>query len=313
MDILKNEFKKIWRSPLLLTALAATVLIAVVLQLFTGNRSVLNSRFTETIYGTKAFRQQFAGPITEQWILEREAEMDAILHDPDNKVGPEKQKEILEELRTQPRFEGYSGYSDAELLEIDVFFMSAEGRELYNQYEDIAAASDLMKRAAETRDAMVKEYLEKKPGVQGVRFGEKIRAMYDSYIREFQPHYGWHIGYDSIHDVMKSFPCLAGIGILIGLSPLFSQEYSRKTAGLLLTSRYGRRRLAWGKICAGFLTAGLIWALFAALSVALAFFVYGPEGGKAFWQGGFFVTLPYQMNSWALSPVWWGQCSLLGS
>ena len=293
MRIFTGEFRKIWNRPLLYVTLAVTMVLNVIFLLFTDYRSVTNPRFEEIVYGTKEFRQQFAGPITEQWIQEREAEEAAILADPANRVGPEEEQEILKVLREN---RGLSRYTDKELLEMDVFFLNKQASDCYNQYEDIGFAINLRKRVSETGEELARGYRERYPGEKGERFAQKAQTMYHAYLNGYEPYYGWHMGFDCLQDILKVFPYLVGVSILIALVPVFSEEYARKTDGLILTAKHGRKKVAAGKLGAGFLSAGLIWGIFVCVDAVLAFAVYGPEGARAFWPGGGFQALPYPWN-----------------
>lgn len=293
MTIFKNEFRRIWRRPLFLVVLAGALILGAILQLFTGDCSLLDPRFEEIVYGGKRFRQQFAGPIGEQWILDRQAEEEDILKNPEYKVGPEEQEKVLEKYKNRS---GYAKYSREEMLKFDVLFLNPKGRMLYNQYEDISFASHLKQKARKEADKLTELYRKENPGPKGEKLAQKTQLMYDTYIADFQPNYGWHMGFDSIRDILIFFPHLVGSCVLIALTPLFSEEYSRRTAGLLLTSRHGRKDLARAKIGVGLLTAVCIWGMFSLLYIGLAFLVYGPEGAAAFWQGSRFQILPYPLN-----------------
>lgn len=66
--------------------------------------------------------------------------------------------------------------------------------------------------------------------------------------------------------------------LIIGLSPVFTEEYSLKTAGILLTTRRGKKSAIWVKILAAICFAALVHILFSAFMWLLYYSVFGSQG-----------------------------------
>ncbi|MGI6071150.1 MAG: ABC transporter permease subunit [Blautia sp.] len=70
----------------------------------------------------------------------------------------------------------------------------------------------------------------------------------------------------------------AGAIAAILLAGIFADEYTRGTDALILTSRYGRKRVAAVKVLAGILAAAVIYLLYLLCVFLRMFFSYGLEG-----------------------------------
>lgn len=90
-----------------------------------------------------------------------------------------------------------------------------------------------------------------------------------------------------------------GVVIAIAVSGVFSEEYTRKTDALILSSKYGKNRCVWAKIIASFLFAGMSYAL-AILSQAIPFLLKfglkGINGGVQLDIYNGLCRVPYTLN-----------------
>lgn len=87
--------------------------------------------------------------------------------------------------------------------------------------------------------------------------------------------YGWN-------DFRECFSFLTIIVLFIllitALSPSFSEEYSLKTTGMLLTTRRGKQSGIWMKMAAAFSLASVIYCLFTGFLFLLYLNVFGTQG-----------------------------------
>lgn len=90
-----------------------------------------------------------------------------------------------------------------------------------------------------------------------------------------------------------------GLLLVIALSPVFSEEYTRGTDALILTSRYGKRQCAWAKIIASYLFTLFMTGVFLILMSVGYFMEFGLVGGEAsvqlnnhflFWDVPYFLS-----------------------
>lgn len=210
-------------------------------------------------------------------------------------------------------FQGWSSsWERTETAEGEVL----EGTEgvRYMQEED-------RKYAGELTDEKVKEVLFGLPGEPSVRHGgyyqldiydylertfrlDKTGNVQNSVEEIFTPEMGTiHLGYN------KSFSCTIsflinimltlGIIIIIAVSPVFSEEYTKRTDALILTSKYGKGKAAGAKIGASFLFAGALYVITLLLHGIFFLAAYGTEGWNTSVQIdwiGYFAETPYEMN-----------------
>ena len=81
-----------------------------------------------------------------------------------------------------------------------------------------------------------------------------------------------------------------GFVLIIALSPVFSDEYAKRTDALILTARYGKNRCGWAKILAAFLFALLAAAACVLVMLLLFLEGFGFTGGES----------SIQINHWDL-------------
>ena len=90
-----------------------------------------------------------------------------------------------------------------------------------------------------------------------------------------------------------------GFVLIIALSPVFSEEYSRGTDALILTSRYGKTRCGLAKIFAAYLFTLLITGIFLLVTILLFLTGFGLTGGDSSIQlnsRDLLYALPYFMT-----------------
>lgn len=98
--------------------------------------------------------------------------------------------------------------------------------------------------------------------------------------------------------------------IMIGISGVFAEEYSLKTAGVLLTTEHGKEKGILMKIAAAFTYSILLYTLFTALCLGLMALFYGTEGLSV--SAVFAGIEPYLtpgMEHWTVGEYIMGQCA----
>ena len=87
--------------------------------------------------------------------------------------------------------------------------------------------------------------------------------------------YGWR-------DLKETYSFLMAMALLvifiIGVSPVFSEEYTLKTAGILLTTQRGKKNGIWMKITAALFLAAVIYCVFTIYLFLIYRIVYGTQG-----------------------------------
>ena len=291
MMIFKNELRKIWRKRIVWGALLAALILNIALLLFSSGypMSLQNPYLFSYLSDIKSFRHQLSGPITETWVAQRQTEIDTILSETKYRVSAEEEANITQSLTEQ-------GFSAEEIAQMPYVFLNDAGQLAYDRYEDISFASNFRNLGVETRDKIMTLYQNRYPGEIGEKFASKTDSDYHALLFEYTPYYDYQYGYLSMQKILTFYPYIIGIVVLIALSPLFSSEYSGRTDSLLLTSRYGRRKLALGKISAGLVSSIFIWASITTINLVLSFSIYGTEGWDSFWQDWIHVIAPFTWN-----------------
>lgn len=113
--------------------------------------------------------------------------------------------------------------------------------------------------------------------------------------------YSYHDGYERSVVYLYSLNMLLMLLITVCLSPVFTEEHSRRTDQLILCSRYGRKLLYTAKTAAGISFAAAEVLLFSAVFTALTFALYGTDGFDA----------PVQLNYMTSQQMTMGQLVIL--
>lgn len=83
--------------------------------------------------------------------------------------------------------------------------------------------------------------------------------------------------------ILMGMKLMAALGfvLVISLAPVFSEEYSRKTDALILTSRFGKNRCALAKILAAYLLTVLLKGLILVVMTGTFLAAFGQSGGES--------------------------------
>ena len=113
------------------------------------------------------------------------------------------------------------------------------------------------------------------------------------------PVIGYSQGFEDFSIFYSSFFMFLGVVIMIAIAPVFADEYTLHTDGLLLSTRNGRRKCVWAKVI-----ASLLFALVLVVSVTCIigwryYDVFGISGADASIQitkRGMFEAVPVAMT-----------------
>lgn len=284
MNLTKLEFKKIF-TPLTLIAIA--VMLAVNLYatfMFQGVFYVKDSDGPMSLPEYKERISRHSGAITPEWIAARNAEVQAILNDPEN----QKNEEEMEELRRELVNKGYSDAMIEDTVSRPQNRLNAKGLSEYDQTEFYIYAANFYNYAEEEKQYLLDRY------ASDEAVCADITERYDRLINDYTAYYDYDLAYSNIQYASANmFPFTIGVPVLIGLAPLFARERARKTDALILSSKRGRRDVARAKICAGALFTALVWFIMAASVTAYALIFFGAQGFGSLWQSFTDITSPF--------------------
>jgi len=117
--------------------------------------------------------------------------------------------------------------------------------------------------------------------------------------------YGYAAGYDSLTGMQGMYMTCMLMTFFIGISmvTVFTDEHTRRTDQLILSTRYGKGKVYFAKILAGSLVVFGVNVLFTGTLIAGKFFSYGPEG--------FGAAIQSVWTPWYSYPLTIGQAFLL--
>lgn len=113
----------------------------------------------------------------------------------------------------------------------------------------------------------------------GSRNGLSIREAFPGYEDERELVWDYNRGWINFIEMGMYMMVFIGCLLVIALSPVFSEEYTRGTDALILASRHGKGRCARAKLLASYLFTLLSTGALL-IPMSLGFFLdYGPAGG----------------------------------
>lgn len=108
--------------------------------------------------------------------------------------------------------------------------------------------------------------------------GGSIGGAFPDYLDEKPLVWGYNTGWMSFLETGMYTMVFVGILLVIALSPVFAEEYTRGTDALILTSRHGKRKCAWAKIIASYLFTLLTVGIFLLFIVLCYLQGFGLDG-----------------------------------
>lgn len=292
MDLFRWEIKKIFARRYVLPIFAILVLLNVLIFLVSspqivGADSLENMRMR--IHTQREKGNSWQGVINLEWISSVRSEAERILHDPQYQLSKEEAEIVKKELMEVGLKEDYI---DANLFS---HFLTKEGEEKYNYFEELTFSGRFYELAKRTGDGMARTYLERYPGEKGMALAEEIRSRYDYLAEDYLAHYNYSWGYERFRSLLSLMPFNTGLLLVIALAPIFSDEIGRETVALILTSKR-RRQLVRAKISSGILFAVIVWTVMTFLYTGLSFGFFGMQGWEAYWQNWTTDTAPFPWN-----------------
>ncbi len=301
MSLTKFELKKIVCSPIVFIAFAVLLLINIYSLLFssqTGYKAI-QSPFDTNIAQLQENGSEFAGAISDEWYNMHIKELQSLIDNSENQVSDDKKQAIREELLEK-------GCSEQEIENMGNYIYLKEeilSSNEYQRYEDVEFSAGFYDNARQCGKMLSYEYKNLYPADKGEVLAKKTEEMYNALADNYTAYYNYDWGYWKLRNFHMSYPFSIGLLVLIGLSPLFSAEYSKKTDALILSSKYGKKKLIFAKIKAGLIYAVGIWAVIEIVNTLIVFGIYGTTGAEAYWQNFFMDYAPFPFNQLQITLV----------
>ncbi len=147
--------------------------------------------------------------------------------------------------------------------------------------------------------------------------GTDILSVFPDYQDKRPMILGYSEGWLNFLETGQYMMVFIGFLLVISLSPVFSEEYTRGTDALILTSRHGKRKCAWAKIIASYLFTLLIVGVWLLIQSFVYWRDFGLDGSGASVQLNnhwTFANVPYfltNMGAAGYCLVLWIGCSLI--
>lgn len=294
MNLTLLELRKLLKGPVILVAIIAIFALNILNFMTTGNSYYApgSPESAEHIAAAQENGAYFKGAITEEWSEKYFAEAEAIRTDPANRVSGQEAVEIMAELKAQ-------GYEEEYIEEhLGFLFMKEEVKRsnLYTRFEPVEVSMKFYEHAAQMGASYGQLYRLQYPGEKGEALAARAEADYGSLASDYTAYYNYDLGYQRMSNILLLYHNTLAVLMIVGLSGIFSNEYTRKTDALLLSSRHGKRRLALAKLQAGLLFSVAAWLLMTLLNLCLTTYYFGWEGWEAYWQDWYINTAPWQWN-----------------
>lgn len=281
-NLIEFEIKKSIRRPVVLGILAI-ILLYNVLMIFYGtfdNEPTYGMPYSrEKVTQLRQEQSEFRGFIDDKWIQNVEDTKNMILYNPANQISEEERKEKTEELLAR-------GLS-REMIDSNIIFYVKEevlySREL-QRLEEPEVASNFYRWANEIGQEKANYYREAYGGQKGEALALKAEEMYGYLSNEYRAYYDYSWGWSRLHAMQTVIPYTVGILLIVILSPMFSQEYARKTDSLILSAKHGKNKVIKAKIITAFLLSILSWMMIQLINIVMIFTLFGTEGARSFLQ-----------------------------
>lgn len=290
-NLIKFEIRKSVRRPVVFGILAI-ILFYNVLMIFYGtfdNEPTYGMPYSkEKVDQLRQEQSEFEGLIDDEWIQNVEDTKNAILHNPANQITGEERNKKTEEL--------LAGGLSREMLDSNIIFFVKEkvlnSREL-QRLEEPERASNFYSYASEKGQEKANYYREIYGGGKGEALASRAEEMYGYLSNEYSAYYNYSWGWSRLHAMQTVLPYTVGVLLIIILSPIFSQEYAKKTDSLILSAKYGKNKVIKAKMIAAFLLSILSWVVIQFINMGMIFTLFGTEGARSFLQNWAQNPSPY--------------------
>lgn len=292
-ELIKFEINKSIRRPVVLGIFIVILLIDILMIFFGtfGSEPTHGMPYSkEKVTQLQQEQSSFAGLIDDAWTQRIKDLKNGILNNPANQVNKEERKRITEELLAQGLSEETINSPDniGRFIREDVL----SGRE-FQSLEDPEVASSFYKWSDKIGKETAEYYRETYEGQKGEALASKAEEMYGYLSNEYKAYYDYSWGWSRLHAMQTVLPFTIGLLLIVVLTPMFSDEYGKKTDSLLLSAKYGKSKLIKAKIITSFSIAIFSWLLIQLINIATIFSLFGIEGSKAFVQNWAVNQSPY--------------------
>jgi ABC-type transport system involved in multi-copper enzyme maturation permease subunit len=154
-----------------------------------------------------------------------------------------------------------------------------EMRERAGVYEEIAVA----KRLDETNDMSIQYFQSNLPQLEEKTFEHRKEALHLRMLENVNVNkLYYHKAPAEMIDFVRTFgTMLTGALLLIGLAPIFSNEYMTGMDQLQLSTRHGRRKGIYAKIAAALIYTAFVIGVWSVFNLIQRILVYGDGGWSA--------------------------------
>lgn len=292
-DLIRFELNKIVRKPVVLAVFVGILIVNILMIFFStfGSEPTYGMPYSkEKVTQLQQEGSDFSGIIDEGWTQRIKDLKNGILNNPANQVNKEERKRITEKLLAQGLSEETINSPDniGRFIRVDVL----SSRE-FQRLEDPEVASDFYNWADKVGIETAKYYRETYEGQKGEALASKAEGMYGYLSNGYKAYYEYSWGWSRLHAIQTVLPFTIGLLLIVVLTPMFSDEYGKKTDSLLLSAKYGKSKLIKAKIITSFSIAIFSWLLIQLINIATIFSLFGIEGSKAFVQNWAVNQSPY--------------------
>ncbi|WP_350343133.1 ABC transporter permease subunit [Proteinivorax tanatarense] len=286
LTMIKFEVKKLLNRPIVLVLLLLILSVNYVAIFINSEGGLVQQQDLEM---TRREQGKYAGDINEEWTNYIQSTLYSVRENPSNLLS----KKEKEQVRNEYLERGYSRqYVDN--LENTAFLKP----EILNSHQYIALldaeyASGFYDNAQFFSDMQGKHYRLAYTGNKGESLAAKAEEMYGNLANDYTAYYDYNLGWQKLINMQNLMPYTIGLFLIVALSPIFSGEYYQKTDSILLTTKYGKSKLIYGKILAAFLVGLGCWLLINFLNLLLISLIFTLQGGQSFVQDWVFNFSPF--------------------
>ncbi|WP_350343132.1 hypothetical protein PRVXT_002412 [Proteinivorax tanatarense] len=285
------EMKKVLKRPMVIGVLALVIIynfLMIFYGTFPGEPTYGLKYSKQEVERIKEDRTEFAGYIDDDWIQNIKYQKESILYDPANQISDKEKEAKIDELVDR-------GFSREE-AESNIFFFVKEevleSREL-QRLEEPEVSGNFYHRADKKGNETAEYYRETYQGQKGEALALKAEEMYGYLSNKHVVYYDYSWGWSRLHAMQTVLPYTIGVFLVVALSPIFSQEYWKKTDSLILTTKYGKNRIIAAKIIISFVIAVSAWVFIQLINFIMIAVLFGLEGSKSFLQNWVQNPSPY--------------------
>lgn len=292
-ELIRFEINKSIRRPVVLGIFIVILFIDILMIFFGtfGNEPTYSMPYNkEKVMELQQEQSSFAGLIDDTWTQHIKDLKNGILNNPDNQVNEEDRKRITEELLAHGLSKETinSPENIGRFVKQDILNSRA-----FQRLEDPEVASNFYMSADRAGKEIAEYYRETYEGQKGEALASKAEEMYGYLSNEYEAYYDYRWGWSRLHAIQTVLPFTVGLFLIVVLTPMFSNEYAKKTDSLLLSAKYGKSKLIIAKMIVAFLLAIVSWLLIQFINIVIIFSFFGVAGSKSFLQNWAVNPSPY--------------------